>query len=156
MELYCKLTANGLIPLDEYDRNLKNKLRIGHDYKVEVTVPRNLRFHRKFFALLNLTYNNLPEQFTTPNNRTAYIPSVEALLMALKIDLGLYDIIEVQGRKLIKLHSISFAKMDNAQFERFYDLAIMAILSKYLPGLDKNSLLQEVENNISPLNQITK
>ena len=148
MDFYCRVTAEGLVPLDDMDWELKKKLGLGTDVRVHVTIPRNIKFHRKFFALLTLTVENLPETLQKETN----IFSVEALLAAVKIDMGYYDIVKVAGRNIVKLRSISFAKMDEQQFSRFYDLAVTDILSNYLRGTDRNSLLQEVEQFIS--NQI--
>lgn len=148
MDFYCRVTAEGLVPLDDMDWELKKKLQLGTDVRVHVTLPRNIKFHRKFFALLTLTVENLPETLQKETN----IFSVESLLAAVKIDMGYYDIVKVAGRNIVKLRSISFAKMDEQQFSRFYDLAVTDILSNYLRGTDRNSLLQEVEQFIS--NQI--
>lgn len=145
MDFYCKVTSTGLVPLDAGDLQQYKKLSLGSDVRVRVTMPRNIRFHRKFFALLQLVFDNLPEDLQHDRN----IYSVEALLAAIKIDMGYYSNVRVSGRNVIKLRSISFAKMDEAQFSRFYDLAVTHILHSYLPGTDRNVLLQEVEQFIS-------
>lgn len=145
MDFYCRVTSKGLVPMDETDWEIAKQLRLGQDVKVHISMPRNIKFHRKFFALLNLTFDNLPEQI----QKELHIFSIETLLVAIKIDLGYYDWINVAGRNVVKLRSISFAKMDEVQFEHFYDLAVTDILSNYLRGTDRNALLQEVEKFIS-------
>jgi len=145
MDFFCRVTPTGLVPLDDADWQLKKQLRLGSDVRVQVTMPRNIKFHRKFFALLNITLDNLPE--TIQNAQCIF--SVEALLAALKIDMGYYDIFKVNGHHVAKLRSISFAKMDETQFEHFYDLAVTDILNNYLKGTDRNYLLQEVEQFIT-------
>ena len=107
-------------------------------------MPRNLRFHKKFMALLRLTLDNLPEDI----QQSMHIYSIEAMLAAVKIDLGYYDTVQVSGRNVVKLRSISFARMDETAFGRFYDLAVTDILNNYLQGADRNLLLQEVEETI--------
>lgn len=141
MDFHCKVTTLGLVPLDDNDRTQYNKLRLHSDVRVHVTMPRNIKFHRKFFALLNIVLANLPETL----QQKWRIYSVEALLAAIKIDMGYYSTVSVAGRNLVKLRSISFAKMDEASFEKFYDLAVTDILNNYLCGTDRNALLQEVE-----------
>ena len=145
MDFYCRVTPSGLVPTDDADWEVARQLRIGTDVKVHVSRPRNIKFHRKFFALLKLTFDNLPEKLQASHK----IYSIEAMLAAVKIDLGYYDTIKVAGRNTVKLRSISFAQMDETQFERFYDLAVTDILSNYLRGTDRNALLQEVEQFIS-------
>lgn len=141
MEIYCKATSLGLVPLDDNERAQYNQLRPGCDVRVTITMPRNIRFHRKFFALLNIVLDNLPESLQSQR----HISSVESLLSAIKIDMGYFEIVNIDGRNVIKLKSISFAKMDEAAFSRFYDLAVDDILKNYLCGTDCNSLLHEVE-----------
>ena len=144
MDFFCRVTPAGLVPLDDMDWEQKKQLRLGSDVRVHITMPRNLRFHKKFMALLRLTLDNLPEDI----QQSMHIYSIEAMLAAVKIDLGYYDTIQVSGRNVVKLRSISFAKMDEAAFERFYDLAVTDILNNYLQGADRNLLLQEVEETI--------
>ena len=108
-------------------------------------MPRNILFHRKFFALLGLTVDNLPEQIAT----SMHIYNVETMLAALKIDLGYFDTVKVGDRYIARLRSISFGKMSQEQFERFYDQAVTDILNNYLRGTDRQSLLSEVEQFIS-------
>ena len=144
MDLFCKVTETGLVPLDDNDWEVKKLLRLGSDVKVHITMPRNIKFHRKFFALLNLTLDNMRENV----QNKLHIYNIEALLTALKIDMGYYSIIKIAGKYVARLRSISFAKMDQAAFEKFYDLAVTDILNNYLNGTDRNTLLQEVEQFI--------
>lgn len=144
MDFFCRVTPAGLVPLDDMDWEQKKQLRLGSDVRVHITMPRNLRFHKKFMALLRLTLDNLPEDI----QQSMHIYSIEAMLAAVKIDLGYYDTVRVSGRNVVKLRSISFTKMDETAFERFYDLAVTDILNNYLQGADRNLLLQEVEETI--------
>lgn len=149
MEFYCRVLPEGLVPLDDIDWSEKNKLGIGKDVKVHITKPRNLKFHRKFMALLTIVYDNLPEKFSNPEDSNNYIGNLSSLLTAIKIDLGYCDILRVDGKLIYQPKSISFAKMDQTAFEHFYDLAVTDILKKYLCGTNRNLLLQEVEEFIS-------
>lgn len=147
MDFYCKVTSIGLIPLDDNDLQQKKRLRLGSEVRVHVTLPRNIKFHRKFFALLNIVFNNLPEDIQRHTN----IYSVESLLTAIKIDIGYFDMTTVNKYKVVRPKSISFAAMDEAQFSKFYDNAVTDILTNYLPGADRNDLLNEVSEFISRL-----
>lgn len=142
MELYCQATPQGLVPLYDSDYESKHKLQEGKVYKVTVTIPRNYNFLKKFFALVRLTYYNLPESL----ERSLGIHNEEDLLTALKIDLGMVDLLTIDGHTIVKPHSISFAAMDNAAFETFYNRCIDLILHRYLRGTDRESLIEEIEN----------
>ncbi len=141
MDFYCRVAPEGLVPLDDIDWEQKRQLRLGSDVRVHVTMPRNIKFHRKFFALLNITFDNLPEKI----QKERHIDNIEELLSLIKIHMGYYDIVQVDGRNVINLHSISFAKMDETAFRQFYDLAVTDILHCFLQGTDREELLQEVD-----------
>lgn len=58
MEIYLKKTLSGLKPLYDSDADQLAKIKIGEDVLATIKRPRNLRFHKKFFALLNLGFQN--------------------------------------------------------------------------------------------------
>ena len=60
MDIYCRVTPYGLVPLYDSDLDLKRRLKVGSTVRCRVTNPRNYRFHKKFFALVRLTFDNLP------------------------------------------------------------------------------------------------
>ena len=60
MDIYCRVTPYGLVPLYDSDHDLKQRLRVGSTVRCRVSLPRNYRFHKKFFALVRLTFDNLP------------------------------------------------------------------------------------------------
>lgn len=145
MKIYVRQASGTLVPSTEEDLYELRQLRPDRDYLVTVTLARNARFHRKFFALLKLTLDNLPESI----QEQTHIYSVEAMLTAVKIDLGHFDTVTIGDREAVKLRSISFSKMNEEEFERFYDLAVTDILNNYLRGTDRQGLMEEVEQFIS-------
>ena len=58
MEIWVTNTLSGLKPMYGTDYDNKKKLKVGQDYLVTVKMPRNLKFHRKMFALYNLVFQN--------------------------------------------------------------------------------------------------
>lgn len=56
-ELYLMRQGKSLVAYQDSDGEVLQKLKHGTIYKAEVTAPRNLKRHRRFFALLNLTYD---------------------------------------------------------------------------------------------------
>jgi len=145
MEIYCKVMDYGLVPMSEMDWDFMCRLSRDAAVRCSITMPRNIHFHRKFFALVTLTLDNLPETV----QREWHIDSVDAMLAAVKIILGYYDIVHIGDKDVVRLRSISFAKMDDAAFARFYDMAITAILNVFLRGTDRRALIEEVESFIS-------
>lgn len=142
MDLYCRVTDIGLIPMYDSDLDEKHRLRIGDNVLCTIKRPRNYEFHKKYFALLRLTVANLPHLI----QQQMQIFTEEDLLDCLKIDLGLFTTRWHGGRQIVKTGSISFAKMDNTEFEKFFSRSVDAILRIYLRGTDRQALIEEVEN----------
>lgn len=140
MEIYCQVTQQGLIPLYDSDLEQKRRLKTGSTVLCRISKPRNLRFHKKFFALLRLTFDNLPEHL----HASLGIYSEEDMLMSVKIDLGLTTVVRIAGRDVLREGSISFAAMDETEFDGFYHRTVNLILHKYLRGTDRQALLDEV------------
>lgn len=142
MDIYCRVTPYGLVPLYDSDHDLKQRLKVGSTVRCRVTLPRNYKFHKKFFALVRLTYDNLPMPLVERWN----VRSENDMLRRFKRDLGYYTAICNEcGETEIEYRSISFAAMDEEEFERFYNDCVNLILDKYLPGTDRQDLLEEVE-----------
>jgi len=143
MDIFCKVTAYGLVPLYDSDYDLKKRLRVGSVVKCKVSNPRNYEHHKKFFALVRLTFDNLP------SNLAEYfkIHNEEDMLRRFKRDLGYFKTsLNERGEKEIEYQSISFSAMEQHEFERFYNQCIDLVLYKYLKGIDKEDLITEIEN----------
>jgi len=120
MKLLLKCTDIGLIPLYGSDLDTKKKLKIGETYEATIVKPRNVAFHRKFFALINMVYEN-QEKY---NN-------IEHLRRDLTIASGFYEQHETfTGQIRTEPKSISFAKMSQDDFDKLYAAFIISI-NKY-------------------------
>lgn len=142
MDIYVMCTENGLVPMYESDLDAKKKLKVGNKYKVTVSTPRNYEFFKKYWALLRLTVTNLPHLI----QQQMQIFTEEDMLDCLKVDLGLYTTVWHGGKQIIKTGSISFAKMDESEFERFFQRSVDVILRIYLRGTDRQALIEEIDN----------
>ncbi len=107
-----------LVPSGHHDATEFEKLKVGNEYKVDARKARNPDHHRKGFALINLIFDS-QEKYTT----------IEQLLTELKLRVGWYEEhVRMSGELVLIPKSISFADMDQTQFETFYtrvtDIAI--------------------------------
>lgn len=141
MKISVKATPYGLVPAYDSDHDKKMKLKNGEIYSCEIRKPRNLKFHRKFFALVRLTVDNLPHNLQD----SLHIYTEDDMLTQFKIDLGLVSFVQVGGREVLKERSISFAAMDETQFEGFYQRCLTLVLKKYLVGTRRSELLDNIE-----------
>lgn len=96
--------------------------------------PRNVKHHRKWFALLNAVYPHQTMWPTFPKFR-------EKIQEAL--GLGEYHT-NGMGQRYFEPDSISFANMDQDAFEDFYQRGVELILTRILPGVDNDDLTREV------------
>ena len=116
MRLLVVSTPRGLVPLGDDDYEEKKKLKLGQTYSVEVKVARNVDFHRKYFALISYAWEFLNEQeterFRTKENFRKYV----------EVAAGHCDVIfHPRLQEYVEIpKSISFGKMDNAEFSDLY------------------------------------
>ena len=143
MDIFCKVTPCGLVPLHDSDLDLKKRLRVGSVVRCKVSNPRNYEHHKKFFALVRLTFDNLLLPLVEKwNIRNEY-----DMLRRFKRDLGYFtNTINEYGEHEIEYLSISFAAMEQHEFEQFYNQCIDLVLFKYIKGIDKQDLITEIEN----------
>ena len=133
--LFFRKELGRLVPTDEAASAALAKLKLGADVQVEIKRPRNILHHRKFFALMQLVYQN-----------QEHYDSIEHLIAALKTAVGHCDLVPGKGGTLIALpKSIAFHNMDQTAFEEFYDRCIDIVAKHFLPGVDRDELRREVE-----------
>lgn len=131
---YLTRTVSGLSASDDAAKAVLRKIKLGEVVKVDIQRPRNIKHHRQFFALLNAVWAAAGDW-----------PSVEDLLIELKLRLGITkDVIVRESGEVVKvLGSISFASMNQDEFEAFYEGALQA-LCQMAGGIESDMLRQEV------------
>jgi hypothetical protein len=108
MKIFCRNTISGFVPLYPSDMDEKRKLKLGEDYEVDIVRPRNLAFHKKFFALLNVGHENTKLDMPFETYRK-YLIMKAGFFTAYQTPKGIY----------YDPDSISFANMMRMNFMRF-------------------------------------
>lgn len=126
-EIYMQKRGAALIPVDQASFDQLAKVRNGVEVKAVVTVPRNLRFHRLFFALIHYLFD-LQDTW----------PTVEAFRTRLLCGVGHGEIVEAKGVKVMVAHSISFAKMDDVAFRELAERVIRLFCERIAPHLSNS------------------
>lgn len=159
MKLMLMKTSDGvLIPATDHDRDTYDKLRRNTHYKADLRKARNPDHHRKGFALINLIFEN-QEQYTTLEDllvelklragwytehvRTVNSPILDSLADfagrcpgAIRRKLESYvEALRARDAVVFVPKSISFADMDQLEFEQFYERVIDIAVEQY--GLRK-------------------
>lgn len=118
MEIYLLNTDMGLMPVGDDGYEAKRKLRPGAVYKAKITLPRNYKLHRKYFALINCAWAFLDERQTAFFNE-----SVDGFRKTMEVAAGyytpVYDLSEKKWTHAPK--SIAFDKMGEEEFSELYE-----------------------------------
>ncbi|MCB0446055.1 MAG: DUF1367 family protein [Gelidibacter sp.] len=140
MEVYLIKTLSGhLAPMTDDDRQNLKSIKVGDEIKCKISRPRNIGHHRKFFAFLNLVVENMPESLEDRFSSTS------DLLDELKMQLGYREMrTSLTGKEYYKPKSISFAKMDQSEFEKFYNDSIDLVCTHILPGVEKQEIIEHL------------
>ena len=124
MKITVRNTINGLVPLYSSDLDEKRKLKIGETYQVDVKRPRNYQFHKKFFALLNIGWENTVVEMPFDTYRRW-----------VTMRAGFYKVYHTPKGELYEPESIAFSYMDDDTFSEVYDRVLNIILKD--TGADK-------------------
>ena len=118
MEFYAQIKNRKIVPLYDSDNDKIAKLKGNKDYKFKVTAPRNYKFHKKFFALVNLGYQNSDHGDMNFEEFRAYIT----------MKAGYYSKVNSFNGEFYLPKSINFASMDATEFEKLYSSSIDVII----------------------------
>jgi hypothetical protein len=120
--LYLVKTQGGdLIGESGADQDYIARLGEGDILECDTRKARHPAHHRKFFALLNSAFENQDKY----RNRTD-------LLVALKLRCGWYDEYITHDGKLVYIpQSLSWARMGQEDFAKFYNEAIVALADMF-------------------------
>lgn len=138
MEVFLKKSNFGFVVEYGNDYDEVKKIPEGAEVKAIITRPRNIGHHRKFFALLRLVAENLPEELDIFQNQ-------KLLLNEIKFQLGHFEMFKsIDGNPYYEVKSISFGSMDQTEFNEFYSRTIDVILKYFLKGSERDDLIKEV------------
>lgn len=140
MKILLKNTVEGLKPLYDDDYDEKKKLRIGEVYEADLKPmkPRNLQFHRKYFALINCAWDCLTEEQAQFFHRNVENESLakEHFRSYLQIQANHFQMM-YDPKTNLWVHvseSISFRNMNETEFEQLYkdvkDAVLVNIVAK--------------------------
>jgi len=136
MKILMSKVGGNLVPVDDEAREALRPIAKGEEVMVDVTRPRNLRFHKKFFSMMNFAFDHwqpdLPwahgADLDSLKNRDRFRSDI--MIMA-----GYSDtVVDIHGNCSPVAKSISFAKMNEAEFERVYRAVLSVIWNKLFRG----------------------
>jgi hypothetical protein len=133
MKLLMKKDYGCLKPADEKTDLALRKISQGDWFFVDVKKPRNVKHHRKFWAMLNVVADNL-----------ALDIDADTLCEIIKIKTGHVTVVKTKSGLVHIPKSLKFSKMNQVEFDHFYERAIQVIVSEILCHVTKEEIEQKV------------
>lgn len=148
MKLYLTKTQIGLVTADEIAAEALDKYRNGTVLLCEIVQPRNYKFHKKFFALLNLGFQywkpaEVDSKFGAPEKNFDTFRE-QVVIMA-----GFYHmVVTLRGEARAKADSISFANMSEDKFQDLYNKVLNVLLKIIFIGYTDEQVIKMAEEQI--------
>jgi hypothetical protein len=146
MKAYFTKVQTGLIPADEQSREWYDKVNHGEVVSGEFRKVRNYRFHKKFFALLNIAFDHwqpgeIDSKWGAPEKNFDRFRA-DCIILA-----GFYETtIRLDGSVRVEPKSISFAKMSEDEFSELYSRTI-DVLIKHV--YDASMTPEEIDETVN-------
>ncbi len=122
---------NSFLPAFPNDLEKLKRIKIGEAIEVSFSKPRNYKNHRRFFAMLNMAIQNMPDSI--PDR----YQNIEYFRYELLIGIGHCEFRESMGGSTYPVaKSMSFSSMGEDEFNDMFALCSNYILKWFLPGLD--------------------
>lgn len=126
-------TLDGFTPANDDAAEFFGKTKLGQLVTLTGKQSRNLKFHRLFFAILRLISDNSNPPI-----------SEKAALHFAKIAAGVGDVVtDSRGEKHFVPGSISFGRMNQAEFDAFVKAAIPPVVGRFMAGTASEAVIRE-------------
>ncbi len=148
MKINLIKTNGGFIPADNQAREFLDKQKAGAYLVANITKPRNAKFHRKYFALLNVGFDLWTPEPIDNERWGAPEKDFDTFRGECISRAGFYiPVFSTKGELRLKAQSISFANMDEIKFSNLYDKTLNVML-KLAPNHVTKELIDEAVDNI--------
>jgi len=138
--LLVKHQSGLMLPENQETKDFIDKLKHGALIRADFKKMRNPAFHRKYFALLNFAF----EQWE-PTQHTYKDEIVEKNFDRFRSDIAIlsgfgFPVTNIRGEVRMEAKSISFASMDESEFDKLYQTTINVIMKHILTRYTKEDL----------------
>ena len=131
------------------------RMEPGELVNLEAVIPRNPLFHRKFFALLNVGFDAWEPGRKHKTYRGRPVEkNFEAFREEVTILAGYYEqTFDIHGRMKLKAKSISFANMEDPEFEQLYsavaNVLLQHVLTRYAGRDELDAVVEQIMGFVS-------
>jgi hypothetical protein len=136
-DLFLRRTLIGFAPADTDADEVMRAFKVGEIYRTKITKPRSYQHHKLIFALLSLTWKNLPEKYE------ALWRSFDEFRKGIALEAGHVEIVKTRDGVIHETPgSLSYDALDEVAFTRV-SAAMMTICANIL-DLSEPELAGEV------------
>ncbi len=149
-----KTLSGQLTPLNEEEAEELKKLKFGHVLEVTIVRKRNPMFHRKVMALFQTCFQIWREMAPRVEYHGQPVqPSFDRMRRDMVVLAGFYEpVFGLKGELRLEPKSISFANMEEDEFEALFSGLIDVALNKILAGsggFDEKTLREHIDKLLS-------
>ena len=145
--ILIKTPTGALVPADSASAEYLKKHKVGQGFKASITRARNILFHRKFFALLNYGFDTWEPVEALYRGQVAE-KNFNQFREDITILAGYFEtFVRMDGTVRLRAKSISFANMDEDEFEGLYSAVIDVLLKRIFINQTRGDV-ENVVNNI--------
>lgn len=144
MKIYLRKIDHSYIVDSGDDSNIKN----GEIVSAEIKRPRNYKFHKKYFALINYAYSVWEPAEVEYRGEIAE-KSVDRFREDITILAGYYEtVVNIKGDVKAQAKSISFGSMSEDEFEQLYSKTIDVLLKHVFDNYTREDVDRVVDELI--------
>lgn len=149
--LLIKRADGSFVPADAEQAELAARLPVGKVIRSDLKRMRNPRFHRKFFALLQIGYESWEPPLKEYRGHEVQA-TFDQFRATVTILAGYFDVsTSLNGRVRVTPKSISFGSMPEEEFEQLYSKAIDVLLQNVLVRYTRAQLDAAVNEKVDRL-----
>lgn len=131
--MLVKTPSGALAPADEAARELVGKLKTGQWVRATVRRARNVRFHRKAFALFKLAFDAWEPVTPLEYKGMPVAKDFDRFRKDMTILAGFYKpVFNAHGEIRLEPESLSFSAMDENRFETVFKAVLNAVWDRVL------------------------
>lgn len=130
-DVYMRIVPGGAMALNSAEASKLDDL-VGQEVRAMISRPRNLAFHKKYFALLKTGHDIARTEL-----------NLEQFRLYVQAGAGYCEFLEGKDGLIAIPKSISFASMDEIDFQRLYNDVLNFICETW--GLDEGQINAIVE-----------
>ena len=136
--IFLRRTLSGLVAADEPSASLLRKYKVGEVYRADIVKPRSYQHHKLIMALLNMTYEHLPDKYARS------FASFDQFRYAVAVEAGHCEsFVTLKGEISTMPKSISYSAVpDDVEFGKIAS-AMMTVCARILE-VSEPTLAEEV------------